>query len=56
MGQPIGSFFAQRDARVAYEGALIHAERLGLWVNRTHPILGPVPDPPPPLPDFELVA
>jgi hypothetical protein len=38
----------------AYERALMHAYRLDTWVERTEPIFGPVPDPPPPLPDDEL--
>jgi hypothetical protein len=38
----------------AYERALVHAYRLDTWVERTEPFLGPVPDPPPPLPDEEV--
>lgn len=38
----------------AYERALEHAYRLNDWVERTEPMIGPKPEPPPPLPDEEL--
>jgi hypothetical protein len=38
----------------AYERALVHAYRLDTWVERTEPMIGPVPDPPLPLPDDEV--
>jgi hypothetical protein len=49
-----------RDARTqdrrnrAYEMGLVHAYRLEAWVDRTSPVLGPAPDPPPLLPDEDM--
>lgn len=44
----------QERRAVAYERIMAYVYRLGLYVQRTQPVVGPMPEPPTPLPDDEV--
>jgi hypothetical protein len=39
----------------AYEVVLEHVSRVEFWVSRTEPLIGPVPEPPQPIADDDLI-